>query len=145
MPNSAFIYGGFFEMKWQLTKEFSGSGSITYTYGEDQTDGVPLAHIPPLFGRFGVEYFHEKFRGEVFAFYNGKKELADYAPGGTDKPDEALEIGTPAWWTLNLSSSYYISKTLEAQFGIENILDSTTKCLLQNISIRKEYLRRSKG
>ena len=121
--NQAVVYGGFLELKWTITKDLSGSATFNYTYGQDLTDGIPLAHIPPVFGRVGVEYIREKFRGELSMNYNGSKDIERYAPGGTDKPEEALPTGTPSWYTFNLSTSYYISKTLEAQFGVDNMFD----------------------
>ena len=121
--NQAVVYGGFLELKWAITKDLSGSATFNYTYGQDLTEGIPLAHIPPIFGRIGAEYIREKFRGEFFINYNGKKGIDRYAPGGADKIEEALASGTPSWYTFNMSTSYYISKTLEAQFGVDNILD----------------------
>ncbi|MDP4954415.1 MAG: TonB-dependent receptor, partial [Flavobacteriales bacterium] len=119
----AFIYGAFFTFNAQFNQHFSASGSINYTFGEDQSSGLPLSHIPPLFGRIGLSYKVEKFQGELYAFYNGEKPIDRYGAGGTDKAEEALDSGTPAWWTLNFATSYYISQQLEAQAGLENILD----------------------
>lgn len=119
----AFIYGAFLSFQAQLFDAWRASGSFNYTYGQSKSDDAPLGHIPPIFGRLGLIYSAHKFRGEMYAFYNGRKPIERYAPGGTDKPDEALENGTPAWWTLNLATSYHISSSLEAQVGLENILD----------------------
>ncbi|MDG1159604.1 MAG: TonB-dependent receptor [Flavobacteriales bacterium] len=121
--DEAFIYGAFFTFNAQFNQHLSASGSVNYTFGEDQSSGLPLSHIPPLFGRVGLSYKVEKFQGELYAFYNGEKPIERYGAGGTDKAEEALDSGTPAWWTLNLATSYYISQQLEAQVGLENILD----------------------
>ena len=119
----AFIYGAFFTFNAQFNQHFSASGSINYTFGEDQSSGLPLSHIPPLFGRLGLSHKVEKFQGELYAFYNREKPIERYGASGTDKAEEALDSGTPAWWTLNFATSYYISQQLEAQAGLENILD----------------------
>ncbi|NQX91746.1 MAG: TonB-dependent receptor, partial [Flavobacteriales bacterium] len=125
--NRAILYGGFAEVEVAIIAGFSAKGTVNYTYGQDVTDDIPLAHIPPVFGRASLEYLKEKFRGELFAQFNGAKDIDRYAPGVTDKAEEALETGTPSWYTINFSSSYYISKTLEAQFGVTNILDEHYK------------------
>jgi hemoglobin/transferrin/lactoferrin receptor protein len=130
----AFITGGYFEVALQIAKPLTLTGAMTYTYGRDLSGDGPMAHIPPLFGRGGLQYQHEKFRGEVFTLFNAKKSVEDYAPGATDNPVSALENGNPAWWTLNIATSYYISQTLEAQLGLENILDHHYRTFASGLS-----------
>lgn len=132
--SKAFITGGYAELAVQFTEAMAFTGGMTYTYGRDLADDVPMAHIPPLFGRGGVQYKHEKFKGELYSLFNAHKPIEEYAPGSTDNPDLTLEDGNPAWWTLNLATSYYISHTLEAQVGVENILDHHYRTFASGLS-----------
>jgi hemoglobin/transferrin/lactoferrin receptor protein len=130
----AVVYGYSVSWKSEVFTDFSIDATYNFTYGQDQAEDIPLAHIPPVFGNVGVSYHTDKFRGRVHAMFNGAKNTDRYAPGSTDNPAEALENGTPSWWTLNLNTSYFVSNTIEVQFGIDNILDEHYKVFASGIS-----------
>lgn len=132
--SEAFIYGYNFGLKAKLTEDLIASASYNFTYGQDKTFDQPLSHIPPVFGRLELQYQKDKFSGSINAFYSGKKELERYGAGSTDNIVEALEDGTPAWWTLNAYTSFFVSQNIEAQFAVENILDKHYKQFASGIS-----------
>lgn len=117
------IYGASAGLLADITPDFSISSSLTWTYGWDITDDVPLAHIPPMFGQTRFIYRRDRFKGEFFVIYNGWKHIEDYAPSGVDNDAEATVHGTPAWLTLNLRGSYQVTDTFQFTAAIENILD----------------------
>ncbi len=112
----------------QITSWLGAHGSITYTYGRD-FDGVPLDHIPPVYGIAGINTEIKRFKGDVYVRFNGKKALKDYRPDSEDNiqvcpvDENGDYIGMPSWWTLNLRTSVSINKYLQIQAGVENILD----------------------
>lgn len=132
--SSAFIYGYFFGLKSTLCKDLSFKASYNFTFGQEDENDVPLAHIPPAFGQVALQYNTKKFRGEIGPRFNLEKPEERYAAGSTDNPAEALPSGTPGWWTLNLNTSYYISPVFEAQFAVENILDKHYKVFASGLS-----------
>jgi hemoglobin/transferrin/lactoferrin receptor protein len=132
--SNAYIYGYFIGIKARIMANLSFVGTYNFTYGQDESDGVPLAHIPPVFGKAGLEYHTKKFRGELSTYFNEAKKLDRYAPGSADNLPEATEDGTPSWWTLNLNTSYYISDVFDCQFAVENILDQHYKVFASGIS-----------
>lgn len=112
----------------QIMPWMGAYGNITYTYGRDNL-GVPLDHIPPVYGNVGLRTEIKRFRGDLFVRFNGKKALKDYRPDSEDNlqvcpVDENGEyIGMPGWWTLNLRTSVSVNKYLQVQAGVDNIMD----------------------
>lgn len=132
--SQAQVYGYFAGFSAELTDRWNCYARYNFTYGQETESNVPLAHIPPVFASAGMNYSYDGFMGELSVLYNGAKSIDRYAPGGTDNADAALADGVPAWWTLNLNATYFISRTLQAQFGLENILDVHYRTFASGIS-----------
>ena len=94
-----------------------------------------MSHIPPIFGRVGLLKKNKDWSIESYALFNGAKSLDLFGDATTDNLAEALEgIGSPAWWTLNLETTYDISEALHLQAGVQNILDVHYKAFASGIS-----------
>ena len=132
----AYIYGFNGNLKADITQSFSLYSSITYTYGRIVTDSVdqPLDHIPPLFGKTGMNLNIRKFRGEFFVLYNGWKHVEDYNIFGEDNFAQATPYGMPAWFTLNLRTAYQLNSYLNIQLNVENLLDRNYRVFASGIS-----------
>jgi hemoglobin/transferrin/lactoferrin receptor protein len=126
--DKANIYGFEGNILAQFTKTISLRSSLTYTKGQITQGSVPLDHIPPVFGLTSLKFELSKFKGEFYARYNGWKHIEDYSPSGEDNETYAAKegdkvVGMPAWYTLNLRTSYQFSRNFNLQAGVENILD----------------------
>ena len=132
----AYIYGFNGNLKADITQSFSLYSSITYTYGRIMTDSVdlPLDHIPPLYGKTGINLNIRKFRGEFFALYNGWKKVENYNIFGEDNFAQATPYGMPAWFTLNLRTAYQLNSYLNIQVNVENLLDRNYRVFASGIS-----------
>ena len=122
----AFIRGFSYKSVLELNKRLNWESTVSFTYGRFKaTDGSqkPLDHIPPVFGRTALLYNNEPWQGEFFLLFNGWKHKKDYNLDGEDNVQYATPDGTPAWYTLNLRTSYQLEKNLQLQVGLENILD----------------------
>lgn len=104
-------------------KHWSLEHTLTYTYGRDVTNDLPMDHIPPLFGRGAVSGHIKRFKVEGSIFYNGAKPVELFSPRDLGDLPFATPEGTLAWWTLNLKTSYAVSEKINIHAGIENILD----------------------
>jgi hemoglobin/transferrin/lactoferrin receptor protein len=118
----------------QITRSFSIISNLTYTYGYDETNGLPLDHIPPVFGMTSFQLELKKFKGNFYVMYNGWKRMSQYSNSGEDNEAYATAYGMPAWYTLNLKASYQVAKFLNAELGIENILDENYRKFASGIS-----------
>ncbi|MCP9767118.1 TonB-dependent receptor [Lacihabitans sp. LS3-19] len=117
----------------KISENLNFSSTLNGTKGK-ASDGIPLDHIPPIFGRSGLKYSKEKVNVEVFSLYNGWKKIEDYSPSGEDNQQYATPEGMPSWWTLNLRTSFQLQKHLSLQLACENILDKNYRNFASGIS-----------
>ena len=130
----AYIYGANANISVNFARYFTWSGTVTYTYGRDQSNEVPLDHIPPFFGRSGVKFEREKLSAEVYTIFNGRKPIELYSPSGEDNERFAPDEGVYGWATLNFKAAYSFAKYFTLQAGVENILDSHYRHFASGIS-----------
>ncbi|MBN2668858.1 MAG: TonB-dependent receptor [Bacteroidales bacterium] len=149
------VYGWYFAAKWKLIDALFLDATLNATYGDytltqGASDGigdtiVPMDHIPPMFGKFGLTYQKTKYQVEVFVRFSAAKKLEDYSPSGEDNltqtpylGDDAdgnpIYEGTPSWYTLNFRAAYQINKHFGINAGVENILDTHYRQFASGIS-----------
>lgn len=131
---SAHIYGFSAAIVADFTESLSFKANYNYIFGESVTDTVPLGHIPPEYGQAAVLYQSDKFMAEFNVQFNGWKRIEDYSPSGVDNDENALPEGTPAWYTLNVRTSYQLNKTFNIKLAIENLLDKHYRAFASGIS-----------
>jgi len=84
---------------YAITQYWSAQGSITYTRGQNVSEHEPMRRIPPVFGRFALNYTPKNWSFEVELLASGKQDRL--AKG--DIEDNRIPIGgTPGWQVLNL-------------------------------------------
>jgi len=124
--NQAFLYGFNSSISFDISNKFQLYSTINYTYGRsmrrDNKD-LPLDHVPPLYGKTNFTFITKLINAEAYVLYNGWKRIKHYNPDGEDNPQYATPDGTPAWFTLNLKTTFNLSKHFSLQAGIENFLD----------------------
>jgi hemoglobin/transferrin/lactoferrin receptor protein len=121
----ATLWGFSSHFKAKITEGVLLTGSINYTKGRiNNADGktLPLDHVPPLYGRLGIQYFTKRFNTELYSNFNGWKRLDDYLLNGEDNEVYATKEGMPSWWTINFKMGYTF-KNITLQAGVENIMD----------------------
>lgn len=131
-----YLAGVQFRLGFDLGRGWSLDNTLTQTQGRYQTaDGeLPLDHIPPVFGRSGLQYQHKKFQTEAFLLFNGWKRLRDYNLEGEDNLQYATPDGMPSWMTLNWRFQVAVSKTLQIQGSVENLLDRNYRVFASGLS-----------
>jgi hemoglobin/transferrin/lactoferrin receptor protein len=130
----AVIYGAEANLLARLTKSLSLTSNLTYTKGEVSEGGVPLDHIPPMFGKTALRLELTRFSTEFYARYNAKKDIKDYSPSGEDNQQYATADGMPGWYTLNLKAGFQFNRFLGLQAAVENILDRHYRYFASGIS-----------
>jgi len=132
----AYIYGFSLNAAYTIAKGTKIDAVGTYTYGRYQNKGItsPLDHIPPFYGRIGLKHEVKQLKLEAFALYNGWKRLKDYSNSGEDNLQYATADGMPSWYTINFTSALAITKKVEAQLLVENILDRNYRYFASGIS-----------
>lgn len=132
----AFITGANGNIFFDFNDHFSLMSTLTYTYGRvvNDTGNSPLDHIPPLIGKTSIIYGWKGLRTELFAMYNGAKQLKDYSGSGEDNLVYATPDGMPAWWALNLRLQYRVNAHFTVQAACENLLDKNYRVFASGIS-----------
>lgn len=121
------IYGGSFSMELFFMPRLSMKNSLSYTWGEDSF-GDPLRHAAPFFGSSHLSFAEEKYKLVLYARFNGEISNAGLSPSEKEKPeiyavDENGKPYSPAWWTLNLKTTFQLAENFSLNAGLENILN----------------------
>jgi hemoglobin/transferrin/lactoferrin receptor protein len=122
----AYVTGVNGNIKTTIAKNLQFNGSYNITLGRVTTEGNkrPLDHIPPYFGKLGLNYSPKWATFEAYMLFNGKKHLKDYSTSGEDNLVYAPVGGTPAWETYNFKAGTKPMYGFTLYAGIENILDT---------------------
>nr|WP_294936336.1 TonB-dependent receptor [uncultured Flavobacterium sp.] len=132
----AYITGFSTSVKAYLIDNLQLTGSFNYTLGRITSGDspAPLDHIPPFYGKAGLNYAAKFGMIEAYMLYNGKKDISDYSAGGEDNQVYAPEGGMPAWETYNIKGSVNIFKGFTLFAGAENILDTQYRTFASGIN-----------
>lgn len=125
--DEARIYGASLNAELLFSQTLRTSHSLTVTRGED-SDHLPVRHVPPLFGISRLIFENQSWFAELNIQYNGKISFEQLAAEEREKPylyaaDSAGKPFSPAWWTLNVKTSWQLSPSLTLSGGVENILN----------------------
>ena len=133
----ATIWGTSISVKGKITEGVSFYATYNFTKGTvaatEKTTATPLDHVPPAFGRIGLNYVKNTLNAEVFSSFSAWKRIADYRLGTEDNEAYATKDGMPSWWTLNVRVGKDVWKGLKLQVGIENIFDTQYRVFASGI------------
>ncbi len=129
--SQAYIYGGSANITFSLPYHLKLKSSLTITKGKDKTNNEPLRHTTPNFGQTTLSYQNKKVKAALFLEYNGNRLRSDIPPTEIDDKNylyathisDPSKDGSPAWYTLNLRTSYQLSDHVSLSGALENILN----------------------
>lgn len=121
----AFITGFSSVLHADIFSGFSVEASYNYTRGRitSGSENTPLDHIPPAFGRTGIQYDQRKWTVGTFVNFSAWKRIDDYLLNAEDNEVYATPDGTPSWYTVNLRAGYQFNKYVALHTGVDNLLD----------------------
>jgi len=130
------------ELNAKLTPKWGIEGALNWTVGDQflrnpetkEEERIPMAHIPPLFGRIATDIEGRWWTLEIYSLFSGAKSAAKFGPFSTDNLDLMLPEGAPRWWTLNAEFSAKLHDTVEARLGVRNALDMHYRVFASGIS-----------
>lgn len=133
----ATIWGTSLSIKGKITEGVNFYATYNFTKGTvaatEKNAATPLDHVPPAFGRIGVNYVKNTLNAEVFSSFSAWKRIATYRLGTEDNEAYATKDGMPSWWTLNVRVGKDVWKGFKLQVGIENILDTQYRVFASGI------------
>ncbi len=171
--DEGFIYGLSANASLALGGRWSSGATFTYTRGRvafykqydtgpvSETDTLlPLAHIPPPYGRVNLLYEGAKFQAEAVLRFNlakspeeyaltdlwydqagrpvfdrlGTPDNLEYTPVYTDGNGLPQYAGSLPWYTANLYFRYSFGESLSLYLSLENLFDLHYRSFASGIS-----------
>lgn len=107
-----YVTGVEFSLNYELAKHLTFFNTTTYTYGQNQTQNVPLRFMPPMFGTFGLRFESPDKRWWVEAAEAWAAKLNRH------NPDDEIDAGfsyDPAYGSASATNP-----KLDSQFEIQS-------------------------
>lgn len=134
--DQARILGLSTQLEWQIDKQWRTYGSLSWIKGRIKNGdeyNIPLAHIPPTYGKLGVQWQEDSWSVDARYMFNAMKPIDEYG-GSTDNPELATPDGAYAWSTFNLYTHIQLHKQLKVTVALENILDTHYRPFASGVS-----------
>ncbi|MCF8341393.1 MAG: TonB-dependent receptor [Chitinophagaceae bacterium] len=128
--STATVWGLQTSIHYKICKDLTIQSFANWINGKETDDikneQVPLRHAAPFYGNTNVRYSRNKIFIEFSSAYNGEVKAAELAPVEQAKTDIYAKDAngkfySPAWYTLNLKSSYQLDPKTAITIGWENI------------------------
>lgn len=114
--------GGEADVNYLFAKNWRAGATLAYVHGENKTDNVPLAQIPPLEGRLNLNYDNKVFSSGMLVRLVATQDSFHQGYGNIVGQD----IGrTPGFGVVSLNAGYKPVKGLLIAAGIDNLFDKT--------------------
>lgn len=132
----AFVTGFSSNIKGYIVSNLQYNATFNYTLGRitSEEEKSPLDHIPPYYGKLGLNFSKKWGTIEAYMLYNGKKPISNYSLKGEDNEKYAPVNGMPAWETYNLKTAFTVVSKATLFLGVENILDTQYRVFASGIN-----------
>ncbi len=118
--DKAFLRGGEWSGRYELSNSVSAKANISYVYGQSVTLNEPIRRIPPLHGGFNISYARKNlYLNSELLFAATQDRLS-----AGDKADNRMNpLGTPGWAIINLQANYLFNSHLSVSLQAHNMGD----------------------
>ncbi|NIJ54543.1 TonB-dependent receptor plug domain-containing protein [Dyadobacter arcticus] len=99
----AYIRGGELEAEYVFSNYWRVYGSGAYNFGKNVTKNEPVRRIPPLNGRFGLEYRKKGWYARPEGWFADDQTRLAAGDAGDNRIPKG---GTPGWVVINLMAGY---------------------------------------
>ncbi len=118
--DKAFLRGGEWSGRYELSNSVSAKANISYVYGQSVTLNDPMRRIPPLHGGFSLSYARKNlFVNSELLFAAAQDRLS-----AGDKADNRMNpLGTPGWAIINVRANYLFNSHFSVSLQAQNLGD----------------------
>ena len=118
--DKAFLRGGEWSGRYELSNSVSAKANISYVYGQAVTLNEPMRRIPPLHGGFSLSYTRKNlFLNSELLFAAAQDRLS-----AGDKADNRMNpLGTPGWAIINVQANYLFNSHFSVSLQAQNLGD----------------------
>jgi outer membrane receptor protein involved in Fe transport len=114
--DQAYLYGFEWSQSLAIGERFSLGNSISYVWGQNQTQNEPMRRIPPLNGNLSLNYQLDKGNIALLWIFADRQDRLSAG----DKSDNRMNPGgTAGWGILQLQANYKI--TPHIQLGMQGV------------------------
>ncbi len=112
--------GGEFSAAYDLHEYLTLQGNVSYVFGKNLTQNVPLAQTPPLEAMVGLDFHYSDFRAVIKTRFVDKQIRIHEGYGNVLALDTTPTTG---FITSSLELAYKPHPAIELKFGVDNIFD----------------------
>lgn len=118
----ASTWGGELGVSYVLNANWKLDSSLAYVRGENETDGTPLAQLPALETRFGLNYDDRTWSFGALLRLVAEQDRFDLNKGNIAGQDMGR---TPGFAVFSLNSGWKPKKGVLISAGVDNLFDKT--------------------
>ncbi len=128
--STARVWGLQTSLHYQITRDLFVQSFANWINGKEtdevKNEQVPLRHAAPFYGNTNLRYSRNKVFVELTAMYNGEVSADELAPVEQAKTDIYAKDAngkpySPAWYTINLRTSYQLDPKTSFTASWENM------------------------
>jgi len=116
----ASTFGAEGDLAWQLAEAWTLTGTLAWTHGENDTDGLPLGQVPPLEARLGLSWERSAWSAGALLRAVAPQDRVALNQGNVVGQDIGETAGF-AVFSVNLG--YRFSDRVRLTAGIDNLFD----------------------
>lgn len=118
----ATTYGGEAGVAYALTDAWKLDATLAYVHGENDTDGRPLAQMPPLEGRLGLNYDNKVWSAGALLRMVAEQDRYAVNQGNIVGQDLGR---TPGFSVFSINGGWRPKKGMLIAAGVDNLFDRT--------------------
>lgn len=123
----AWIWGYQFGLRSELSKRLFWTVHWSHPFGRD-SQGETLRHVNPFNATSQIVYHRKKWSCNLTLRYNGEVAPEDMPFSERSKLDmyainDLGQAYSPAWYTMNIQSTYEVNKNIVLRVGMENLMN----------------------
>lgn len=115
-------WGGEAAVSWKISDHWLSDATLAYTRGSNETDGRPLAQIPPLESRFSLSYIETSWSAGVLVRAVARQDRVAIGQGNIVGQDTGT---SDSFAVLSLNGSWRIMPSARLSAGVDNLFDTT--------------------
>lgn len=114
------IMGGELGLLYKVTSHWTGDATLAYAWGKNSSAGQPLAQMPPLEGRLGLNYSQIAWSAGALWRIVAAQNRIDQGKGNVVGQDLRNSTG---FGVLSLNGVYRMDEHVKLSVGVDNLLD----------------------
>ena len=118
----ATVWGGEASVRYRFSPHWQGMATLAYVHGKNDTDGHALGQMPPLEGRFGLNWESGPWSAGALLRLAAKQNRYAVNEGNIVGQDLGRTSG---FGVFSLYGGYRLNRSASLAFGVDNLFDKT--------------------